>query len=294
MTIEIMMPFWGSVSLLKLAVESVLRQNDPDWQLTVIDDRYPGTEHTAYLASIDDSRVSVVVNPKNLGVAGNFQRAIDLATGEFLVVMGCDDLLFPDYVGRMHELISLHPGGSYFQPGVRVIDENGQPSSTLVERAKEYYRPSRRSIHELTGQALALSLLRGNWTYFPSLCWRTAEIRRWGFRPDLQVVLDLALQFDIATAGGTLVVDDVDTFFYRRHRESVSSRAAVDGSRFTEERAFFVDAAARCTLLGWSRAARAARLHLSSRFSAASRLPAAVAAGDRSGAGTLLRYLLRS
>lgn len=291
MTIDIMMPFWGDVELLKVAVESVLEQSDPGWRLVVIDDRYPGDAHTRYLAGVGDPRVEVVVNDRNLGVAGNFQRSIELAQAEHAVIMGCDDVLLPDYIARMSQLIADHPTGSYYQPGVRVIDEHGRPSLPLADRVKAWYRPSSRAITTLEGEDLAVSLLRGNWTYFPSICWRTSELQRHGFRSDFEVVLDLALQFEISVSGGQLVVDTVDTFEYRRHRSSVSSVTAVDGRRFAEERQFFEEAAAECLRLGWRRASSVARRHVSSRLSAASRMPSALLARDGAGFRQLLRHL---
>lgn len=291
MPIDIMMPFYGDVGQLRIAVQSVLAQDSPDWRLVVIDDRYPGDAHTAYLASIDDPRVEVVVNERNLGVAGNFQRSVDLATASHCTIMGCDDILLPGYVGRMKELIGRTPGAAYFQPGVQVIDENGDPTTPLADRVKSYYRWTRRNSPELAGEALATSLLRGNWTYFPSICWQTATIRRHGFDPDFGVVLDLALQFEIATSGGVLVIDEVPIFRYRRHRASVSSATAVDGSRFEEERRFFAYAAERSAALGWRTAARVARRQLSSRLNAATRIPSAVVQRDRHGVGVLLGHV---
>lgn len=292
MTIDIMMPFWGDVVLLERAVESVLAQTDPDWRLVVIDDRYPGTEHTRYLAQINDPRVEVVVNERNLGVAGNFQRCVQLARAPHTTIMGCDDLLLPSYVARLDQLITDYPDAAYFQPGVQVIDQHGDPSSGIVDRVKEWYRPPGTGARALRGEALALSLLRGNWTYFPSICWRTDVLKHHGFRPDYEVVLDLALQIDIAISGGLLIVDDVDEFQYRRHTSSVSTVAAVDGRRFEEERRFFFEATERCEEHGWNRAGRAARHHVSSRLSAASRIPSAVRAGDRHGVGELVRHAL--
>ena len=290
MTIDIMMPFWGDVSLLKIAVTSVLEQDDPAWRLVVIDDRYPGTEHTRFLAGIDDPRVVTVVNDVNLGVSGNFQRSIDLATADHMVIMGCDDVLRPNYVARMSALIADHPTAAYFQPGVRVIDDLGRPSLPLADRVKEWYRPSRSSVSLLAGEALAVSLLRGNWTYFPSICWRTDRLRALGFRSDFQVVLDLALQFDIAASGGSMAVDGVDSFEYRRHAGSVSSVTAVDGRRFEEERRFFREAAERSHALGWKRAERVARHHVSSRLSALTRIPSAIRLGEPAGVRELLAH----
>ncbi|MFT4284213.1 MAG: glycosyltransferase, partial [Protaetiibacter sp.] len=290
MTIDIVMPFYGDVAQFRDAVESVLAQTDDRWRLTVIDDCYPGTAHVDYMASVDDDRVSMMRNPRNLGVAGTFQRSIEVAEAEHLVIMGCDDLLHPGYVARMHELLTLFPDASYLQPGVRVIGDDGTPTRPLADRVKAHYRPGGRGPRALRGEELALSLLRGNWTYFPSILWRRDVVTRFGFRPDFEVVLDLALQFDIAADGGELVVDDEEVFSYRRHDASVSSATAVKGARFAEERAFFDEAEGRCRALGWERAARAARHHWSSRLNALTRLPGAARARDARGAGVLIRH----
>ena len=292
--IDIMMPFYGDPAQFSRAVESVLAQSDARWRLVIIDDRYPGTEHLDYLAGVSDPRMSYVLNDRNLGVSGNFQRAIDLAESPWMVIMGCDDLLAVEYVARTRALLGRHPDVDYVQPGVGIIDDDGKRALPLADRVKRLYRPRQRHEVELSGADLALSLLRGNWTYFPSICWRTDTIRRHGFRADFEIVLDLALQMDIALGGGTLLVDDVETFLYRRHRASASSTAAVDGTRFDEERAFFRAAADAATKQGWRAAARAARNHLSSRLNAASQLPAALRTAGASGARPLLRHILTS
>ncbi len=287
-----MMPFYGDVDQFRDAVRSVIAQDSRDWRLVIIDDCYPGTAHTEFVDAIDDPRVQLVRNSRNLGVAGSFQRSIELATADYLVIMGCDDLLEPSYIRRVTELLEAHPDASYLQPGVRVIDGSGAIVLPLADRVKGWYRPHPNA-GVLTGEDLARSLLRGNWTYFPSIAWRREAITSFGFRAEYDVVLDLALQIDIAMSGGALIVDSDPVFRYRRHAASVSSARAVDGRRFREERRFFDEAARRCEERGWTRAARAARHHWSSRLNALTRLPTAVAARDRAGVGVLLRHALR-
>jgi hypothetical protein len=72
----------------------------------------------------------------------------------------------------------------------------------------------------------------------------------------------------------------------------VSSTRAHDGTRFAEERAFFAEAAARFDALGWPRAARAARWHLTSRLHALRTLPGLLAAGHLDAARAGLRGAL--
>jgi len=288
--LDVMMPFYGDPTLFRAAVQSVLDQTDSHWRLVVIDDLYPDMEPGAWLQGLGDSRVVYHRNIVNLGVAGNFARCIELAEASHTVIMGCDDLLLPNYVARMRARIREFPDASYLQPGVEVIDSEGRVKRPLPDRVKDRYRPDVSGALELGGEQLATSLLRGNWTYFPSICWRTETLRKHGFRSEFQVVLDLALQIEIVLDGGTLVLDSEPTFHYRRHSASVSSWKANDGSRFLEERSFFLSTATRLQEHGWRTAARTAAHHYSSRLNALTRVPAAVAAGSGRGIRTLLAH----
>ena len=60
----------------------------------------------------------------------------------------------------------------------------------------------------LTSREMAESLARGDWAYFPSIVWKTSRVKSLGFNTSYAVALDLALLFDIALAGGSMVVVD--------------------------------------------------------------------------------------
>lgn len=293
MTIDIMMPFYGDPVLLRDAVRSVVCQASDGWHLTVIDDHYPDPEPGRWVESLADPNVSYVRNPQNLGVTGNFQRSIELATADHVVIMGCDDIMRADYVAKMRALIDRYPDASYFQPGVAVIGADGRERMPLADRLKARLRPHTTAPTVLSGEPLAAGLLRGNWTYFPSICWRRDRLASYGFREEYGVVLDLALQLDIVLDGGTLALDDATTFEYRRHEASVSSWTATDGTRFAEEAALFAHTAQRCDDMGWHHAERAARRHWTSRLNAVTRLAAAAAHGDMAGIRSLMKHIVR-
>lgn len=292
MTFDIMMPFYGREDHFKSAVSSVLAQDDPDWRLVVIDDHYPDEGPGRWLVSIGDPRIDYVRQPQNVGINANFQQCIDMATGDWLTIFGCDDIMLPNYVSRVKDLISSYPDSTWIQPGVRVINGDGQPVSTLVDRVKSLYRPKFDGTLVLRGERLATSITRGNWMYFPALAWRRSSITATGFRANLTVVQDLALALDLALDGAAMAVDDTIVFEYRRHESSVSSWRAVEGSRFVEEQQFFHRMATEFGNRGWPKSRRAAKLHLSSRLNAATRLPDAIKAGHRGSMQILLRHIL--
>ena len=286
--IELLVPFYGPPPLLRLLVDSVLGQTSDAWRLLVVDDRWPGEPVEPWLAALGDDRVRYVRNEANLGVNGNFRRCLDLAEAEYVAFPGCDDVLLPTYVEVVTAAAGL--GVDIVQPGVRVIDATGEAVRPLGDRIKAVLRPAPGTY---AGEELAAGLARGNWTYFPSLCWRTEAARRHSFAPGMDVVLDLALLLDLVDDGATLsVVDDV-CFGYRRHTGSASSLAALDVTRFHEESAFYDAAAGRFAALGWHGAARAARRRTTSRLHAASLVPSLLRRGRARDAGSLLRHALR-
>ena len=96
---------------------------------------------------------------------------------------------------------------------------------------------------------------------------------------------------EITKGGGSLVLDDEVCFTYRRHSASVSAVTGPDGSKFAQEHILFTEAARDCAALGWTAAAREARLHLTSRFNALTELPAAIRLRNHAGRTALLRHV---
>jgi glycosyltransferase involved in cell wall biosynthesis len=288
-TVDILVPFYGDAALLREAVTSVLAQDDPNWRLTVVDDRGPESIED-WFATLDDARVRYLRNPRNLGLTANFNRCLDLVEHDLAVLLGCDDRLLPHYVGTIRAVHDRHPDAGIIQPGVRVIGRDGRPVRTLVDEVKRRVYAPRTTGRAMAGEELAVSLLRGDWLYFPSLAWRADVLTSVRFRADLRVIQDLALLMELVCRGVVLVADDTVCFEYRRHDASESSATAFDGSRFTEAGVFFADTAARLAEHGWPAAARVARRHLSSRIFALTMLPRSLR--QRAGVGALARHVL--
>ena len=289
---EILLPYYGDVAMMQDAVRSVLAQDGGDWRLTVVDDgKEP--EVPGWFDSLADPRVRYYRNEQNLGVTGNFNRCLELAEYEYLVLMGCDDLMHPNYLRVVREALAQHPGTAMVQPGVLVIDGQGRPTDTLADSVKrKLYAPKQQGPGLLGGEELSTSLLRGNWLYFPSICWRTDAVKPIGFREDLGVIQDLALVMDLLVSGEQMALAPEVCFSYRRHAVSESSAKAFTGDRFTEARRFFLETADRLDAMGWHEAATVARRHRSTRLHALTLLPGALRQGHAEGARSLARFAL--
>lgn len=292
--VDIMVPAFGDGELVRETVRSVLDQRDPRWRLTVIDDGVGGALGD-WLAGLGDERVRYLANPIRLGINRNFQRCTDESTADLVVLLGSDDRLLPDFVGRVHDVAARCPEVAFIHTGARVIGDDGQPTNPLVDRVKKLTMPKlsaedrARGWRLIGGEELAASLLGGNWMYFPSVAFRGDVLRRHGFREGYDIVLDLDAYLRILVEGGQAVLFAEPGIEYRRHAASVSSAGADTGSRFDEERAYFAEAAEMMAAAGWPRAVRAARLHWTSRLHAVVKLPGLCAARRWGDAGAVLR-----
>ncbi|WP_293782466.1 glycosyltransferase [uncultured Aeromicrobium sp.] len=289
--VDIMIPYWGDPELLTGTVDSVLAQDDGDWTLTILDDHYPDLTVYERYRDHPDPRITCIRHERNVGITGNFAEAARRATADYVCIPGSDDLFDPGYVRVVKGAIARHQGVDIIQPGVRIIDEHGEPSLPLVDRVKRRLLAPRDET-VLAAEDLATSLIRGNWLYWPSLTFRTETLRRHHFREGFPVIQDLALLMDIAYAGGSLVYTPEVVFAYRRHEGSASMAALSGGSRFRDERRYYRLARRLAVDHGWRRTAWAARLRIFSRLHAATVLPDALLRGDGRGIRSALAHLL--
>ncbi len=234
-------------------------------RLTVVDDGTPD-DAVAGAGRAAGPGVEYVRLPENLGVAGAFQACADLSTGRYTLLMGSDDLMEPGYPAALRELVgALRRAGAGHHGGHRRGRQRGVVRP-LPDRVKALLAPRGTRPRLLTGDRLVAGLLTGNWLYFPALAWRTDVLQRLRFRPDMQTALDLDLELRVLFAGGSLAWSPEPVFRYRRHGGSVSSRSAMGGDRFAEERALYAWAGEQAGALGWRRSALAARVQATSRL----------------------------
>jgi glycosyltransferase involved in cell wall biosynthesis len=291
MPLDIFIPYWGDAGYMKETVNSVLAQDSGNWVLTVVDDAYPGDEIKTFMNGISDDRVRYIRKDNNEGITANYRTCVSLASQDVMVILGCDDVLLPNYVSTILTAHERYPEAALIQPGVEVIDESGSPVVTLVDSVKQkLIKPRGGGRQLLSGEAIASNLMHGDWLYWPSLAFRTDRIRKVDFRDGFPIIQDLALIMDMIYNGDQLLVDPTVCFQYRRHSNSASSTKLVDGSRFAGERDYFAVAAAQAEELGWNRAARSARLRLTSRAHAAALLPKAALSKNSSAVKALVRH----
>lgn len=97
--VSIVVATYNRRDLVVRAVRSALAQTHPLVEVIVSDDASPDDTWSA-LRGIEDPRLSVSRQPSNAGVWNNWTAVVRRARGGFLVFLGDDDVLHPEFVAR--------------------------------------------------------------------------------------------------------------------------------------------------------------------------------------------------
>jgi glycosyltransferase involved in cell wall biosynthesis len=100
---SVLLPTRNRLEYLKLAVESVLRQDVVDWQL-VVSDNCSEQDIEGYLSSLRDTRIVYRRTERVVAVTENWNRALAHSEGDYVIMLGDDDALLGGYMRRMDEL----------------------------------------------------------------------------------------------------------------------------------------------------------------------------------------------
>ena len=92
----------------KESVESILGQRFTRFEFIIVDDGL-SEENRSYLASLDDSRLSVLVNERNSGQSVSVNRGIRAARGKYVARMDSDDISLPNRLDIQVAYMDEHP-----------------------------------------------------------------------------------------------------------------------------------------------------------------------------------------
>jgi glycosyltransferase involved in cell wall biosynthesis len=127
-----------------------------------------------------DLRFRYQRNPRNLGLAGNWNALVDSALGDYISIIGDDDRLLPEFVHKAVEVADR--GATLVFTNHFVIDENGNRlSEKTAALSREYGRDSMSPGWVPDAEICA-------WRNAIPICatlMRTANIRRLRFKEDL-------------------------------------------------------------------------------------------------------------
>ena len=128
--ISIILPTYESnLELLKAAVDSVFVQTYERWQLCVCDDGSSCSALQGYLNELADRdpRVNVLFRARNGHISRASNDALGAAEGDYVGFLDHDDLLTPDALFRVAEILVINPAVRLVYSDEDVISADGEP-----------------------------------------------------------------------------------------------------------------------------------------------------------------------
>lgn len=211
---------------LREALASALAQTYERLEILVADNA-SDDDTAAVVRELGGDRVRYHRHERNLGSQGNYNSIVEMATGEYLLLLHDDDRVDPDFVAAcVAAMGDRRPG--LVRTGVRVV---GEGDRLIYERVNQ--APG-------TGVRELLEAWFANRTsfYFCATLFNLASLRRvGGFDTPRQLFNDVAAYARVAADAGTVEVPEVKATF-RQHKASSGKAATVKA--WAEDAAYLV------------------------------------------------------
>ncbi len=133
-TVAVIVTSYNAERYITETVRSVLAQSFPHWSLVIVDDgSTDGTCAVVELLAREDSRISLIRHPENLGVAAARNTGAKTSESDYLLFLDADDILEPsmlrtttDHLDRHLDINGVYVRQSYIDDsGAGLGDEVG-------------------------------------------------------------------------------------------------------------------------------------------------------------------------
>jgi hypothetical protein len=154
--VSVIMTAYNSAATLRYAVDSVLMQTHTPLELLVVDDgSTDATREMLAQYEKSDRRVRVLLNEKNLGTYGAKNRAMGVASGDYITFHDSDDWAHPQRLAIHVEFMEAHPNVMASRSDWLRTTEDGKVLFKRWGRAFQHPNPAssflRREVIDLAG-----------------------------------------------------------------------------------------------------------------------------------------------
>lgn len=119
------MPVYNAGEFFKSALNSILKQDYPHWELLIADDGCTDG-CLEVLKTINDPRIKVISDGSNLGISKRLNQLIDLAQGEYIARMDGDDISHQERISEQVKFLANNPDCDLVATRANTIDIKNQ------------------------------------------------------------------------------------------------------------------------------------------------------------------------
>ena len=122
----VVMPAYNADKFIAEAIRSVMAQTHENWRLLVIDDgSADDTIEVVEALCREDSRITLLRNPQNMGVAKTRNKGLQLCAGQYVALLDSDDVWHPEKLEKQLSLAE-QTGADVVYCSYGMINQHGQ------------------------------------------------------------------------------------------------------------------------------------------------------------------------
>lgn len=224
--VSICVPTYNGEQYIRECLNSILAQSFTNFEVLIVDDQScDRTMSIAFEYAQKDERIRVIQNEFNLGLVGNWNQCVQLASGEWIKFVFQDDVILPNCLEKLLEATKLNVPILFCRR--EFIFEQG-----ISEELKGYYRDLQLpekflpNASKITSQEFCQSVFNNLWINFigepTSMLLHRSVFQQFGaFNPHLIQLCDLEYWTRIASHTGIAYVPESLAAF-RVHQKSTS------------------------------------------------------------------------
>ena len=124
--VSVLMPVYNGERYLRKAIESILNQTFVDFEFVIVDDgSLDDTWHILKDYAAQDSRIVLLRNETNIGLAGSLNKGLNLAQGEYIARMDADDISLLGRLAAQVTFLDEHPEIGVVGCAIETFDAHG-------------------------------------------------------------------------------------------------------------------------------------------------------------------------
>lgn len=104
MKFSVLLPTRNRLDLLSYAIETVRRQDFPDWEI-IVSDNFSEENIAGYIEDLNDPRIKYFRTQSFIPVTDNWNQALVKSQGDYVVMLGDDDCLMQGYFSSLKKII---------------------------------------------------------------------------------------------------------------------------------------------------------------------------------------------
>lgn len=223
--ISVVMPLYNKEVSVRRAIQSVLEQDMPDFELIIVDDG--STDQSfAQACQFQDPRIRFI-QQTNQGVSRARNVGVSASKSHYVAFIDADDRYHPNFLSSMKRMMTDYPQACFYCCRFEVIDETGRLMQTRSYLPDSFSGPVTDffSLYKKDRLLLCPSSFMVN---------KAAFFTVGGFSEDAVIGEDICLWIALALNGQVVVNNKIASTMFRNAENRTAGKASQTVSKYAE------------------------------------------------------------